>query len=293
MGTELSKAVVDGILTGGVYALMAAGLTLIFGVMEIINIAQGIFVVLGAYLSYLLAVHLGIDPFLGLLITMPLMFGVGVLVEWGFVRPLKAQNRSALSILVTFAVAIVIEGVLTQFFSADLRTLSAWYVDRSVHVLGFYLPYIYLLGFALAVVLLVALYLFLYRSRGGKSIRASVQNRLGAELIGININRVSALTFGIGAAVTAAGGMVFGATNSFNPNSGYDLISRLLVIIVLGGLGSIGGALVASVIALVIEDVTAVLWSPVWASTMFFAVLVVVLLVRPNGLFGRAAARAQ
>jgi branched-chain amino acid transport system permease protein len=293
MGTELSKAVVDGILTGGVYALMAAGLTLIFGVMEIINIAQGIFVVLAAYLSYVLQVHLGIDPFVGLIITMPLMFGVGVLIEWGFVRRLKEQNRSALSILVTFAVAIVIEGILTQFFSADLRILKAWYVDKSFHVLGFYLPYIYLLGFVLAVVLLIALYLFLYRSRSGKSIRASVQNRTGAELIGININRVSAITFGIGAAVTAAGGMIFGATNSFNPNSGYDLISRLLVIVVLGGLGSIGGALVAAVVALVIEDVTAVLWSPIWASTMFFAVLVVVLLVRPNGLFGQTAVRAQ
>jgi branched-chain amino acid transport system permease protein len=293
MGTELSKAVVDGILTGGVYALMAAGLTLIFGVMEIINIAQGIFVVLAAYLSYVLQVHLGIDPFIGLLITMPLMFGVGVLIEWGFVRRLKAQNRSALSILVTFAIAIVIEGILTQFFSADLKTLTVWYVEKSVHVLGFYLPYIYLLGFVLAVVLLALLYLFLYRSRSGKSIRASMQNRAGAELIGIDINRVSALTFGIGAAVTAAGGMVFGATNSFNPNSGYDLISRLLVIVVLGGLGSIGGALVASVAALVIEDLTAVVWSPVWASTMFFAVLVVVLLIRPNGLFGRAEARAQ
>jgi branched-chain amino acid transport system permease protein len=293
LGTELIRAIIGGILTGGVYALMAAGLTLIFGVMEIINIAQGIFVVLAAYLSYVLQVHFGIDPFLGLLITMPLMFGVGLLVEWSFIRRLKPQNRSALSILVTFAVAIVIEGILTQFFSADLKTLTAWYVDKSLHVLGFYLPYIYLFGFGLAVLLLAALYLFLYRSRTGKSIRASVQNRTGAELIGININRVSAITFGVGAAVTAAGGMVFGATNTFNPNSGYDLISRLLVIIVLGGLGSIGGALVAAVVALVIEDVTAVLWSPVWASTMFFAVLVVVLLVRPNGLFGRQEARAQ
>jgi branched-chain amino acid transport system permease protein len=293
MGTELAKAVVDGVLTGGVYALMAAGLTLIFGVMEIINIAQGIFVVLAAYLSYELQLRAGIDPFLGLLITMPVMFGVGVLIEWGFVRRLKQQNRSALSILVTFAVAIVIEGVLTQVFSANLVSIHAWYVEKSVHVLGFYLPYIYVFGFVLAVALLAALYLFLYRSRNGRSIRASVQNRTGAELIGININRVSAITFGIGAAVTAAGGMVFGATNSFNPNSGYDLISRLLVIVVLGGLGSIGGALVAAVIALVIEDVTAVLWSPVWASTMFFAVLVVILLVRPNGLFGRAAVRAQ
>ncbi|MDQ6933880.1 MAG: branched-chain amino acid ABC transporter permease [Actinomycetota bacterium] len=293
MGTQIAKAVVDGILTGGVYALMAAGLTLIFGVMEIINIAQGIMVVLGAYLAYVLQVHLHIDPFLGLFITMPLFFLVGVFIEWAFMRRLKVQNRSALSILVTFAVAIVIEGLLTQFFSADLRTINAWYVEKSVHMLGFYLPYIYLFGFILAVGLLVALYVFLYRTRSGASIRASIQNRTGAELIGININRVSAVTFGVGAAVTAAGGMVFGATNSFNPNSGYDLISRLLVIIVLGGLGSIGGALIASVVALVIEDVTAVVWSPVWASTMFFAVLVIVLLVRPNGLFGEAETRAQ
>lgn len=293
MSTEIAKAIVDGVLTGGVYALMAAGLTLIFGVMQIINIAQGILVVLAAYMSYVLQTYLHIDPFVGLVFTMPLMFIIGVVVEWGFIRRLKPQNRTALSILVTFAIAIVIEGILTQFFSSDLKTLNAWYVEKSVHVMGFYLPYIYLLGFALAVVMLGALYVFLYRTRGGQSIRASVQNRAGAELIGININRVSAITFGLGAAVTAAGGMVFGATNSFNPNSGYDLISRLLVIIVLGGLGSIGGALIASVVALVIEDVTAVVWSPVWASTMFFAVLVVVLLVRPNGLFGRPEARAQ
>lgn len=293
MSTEIAKAIVDGVLTGGVYALMAAGLTLIFGVMQIINIAQGIFVVLAAYMSYVLQTYLHIDPFVGLIFTMPLMFIIGVVIEWGFIRRLKLQNRTALSILVTFAIAIVIEGILTQFFSSDLKTLNAWYVEKSVHVMGFYLPYIYLLGFALAVVMLGALYVFLYRTRGGQSIRASVQNRAGAELIGININRVSAITFGLGAAVTAAGGMVFGATNSFNPNSGYDLISRLLVIIVLGGLGSIGGALIASIVALVIEDVTAVVWSPVWASTMFFAVLVVVLLVRPNGLFGRPEARAQ
>jgi branched-chain amino acid transport system permease protein len=293
VGTELAKAVVDGVLTGGVYALMAAGLTLIFGVMEIINIAQGVLVVLGAYLSYTLQVHAGIDPFVGLLITIPVMFVLGMVIEWGFIRRLAPRDRTALSILATFAVAVIVEGVLTQAYSADLRTLSAWYVDRSIHVFGFYLPYIYLFGFALAVVLLAALYLFVYRTRTGYSIRASMQNRAGAQLIGIDIDRVSAITFGIGAAATAAGGTVYGATNTFNPDSGYDLISRLLVIVVLGGLGSIGGALVAAILALVIEDVTAVLWSPVWSSTMFFAVLVVVLLVRPTGLFGQQAVRAQ
>lgn len=293
MGTELAKAVVDGVLTGGVYALMAAGLTLIFGVMQIINIAQGVMVILGAYLSYTLQVHAGIDPFVGLLITIPVMFVIGMVIEWGFIRRLAPRDRTGLSILATFAVAIVIEGILTQAYSADLRSLNAWYVERSVHVLGFYLPYIYLFGFALAVVLLGALYLFVYRTRTGYSIRASMQNRAGAQLIGIDIDGVSAITFGIGAAATAAGGMVYGATNTFNPDSGYDLISRLLVIVVLGGLGSIGGALVAAILALVIEDVTAVLWSPVWASTMFFAVLVLVLVVRPKGLFGQQAVRAQ
>jgi len=293
LGTEIAKAIVGGVLTGGVYALMAAGLTLIFGVMEIINIAQGALVVVGAYLSFVLQVHLHIDPFIGLIFTMPIMFVLGVTIEWGFIRKLKTQNRTALSILVTYAIAIVLEGILTMIFSTNLKTIDAWYVEKSLHVFGFYLPYVYLFGFALAAGLLLALYIFLYRTRSGQSIRAAVQNRTGAELIGININRVSALTFGVGVAVTAGGGMIFGATNSFNPNSSYDLISRLLVIIVLGGLGSIGGSLIAAIMALVIEDVTAVVWSPVWASTMFFAVLIVVLIVRPNGLFGQKATRAQ
>jgi branched-chain amino acid transport system permease protein len=294
VGTAVSRAIVDGILTGAVYALMGAGLTLVFGVMNIINVAQGIFVVLGAYFSYLLSHYLGIDLFVGLLITIPAMFVVGVTIERLFIRRLSTQgNRTGLSILVTYAVAIIIEGVLTIIFSADYLHLHAWYVDRSFHVFGFYLPYIYLMGFVLAVVMLAALYVILYRTRLGMSIRASVQSRLGAELVGIDMNRTSTLAFGIGTAVTAAGGMIFGATTVFNPNSGYDLISVLLVIIVLGGLGSIGGALIAGVFMLVIEDVTAVVLSPIWSATMFFVVLVLVLIIHPTGLFGKAETRAQ
>jgi branched-chain amino acid transport system permease protein len=122
-GTALIKAVIDGVLTGGVYALMAAGLTLVFGVMDIINIAQGVLVVLGAYLSYVLAVHLGIDLFLGLLVTIPAFFVLGVTIEWAFMRRLREQDRTAMSILVTYAVAIIIEGVLSMVFGVDyLRT---------------------------------------------------------------------------------------------------------------------------------------------------------------------------
>jgi len=291
--TSLYEAVIDGVLTGGVYALMAAGLTLIFGVMDIINIAQGVLVVLGAYLSYELETRLGVDLFLGLLITIPAFFVLGTGVEWAFMRRLQERDRAALSILVTYAVAIIIEGVLSLVFGADYFQLHASYMDSSFHVLGFYLPYIYVFGFALAVVLLVALYLLLYRTLFGRGVRASMQDRTAARLIGVNVSRVRTISFGIGVSVTAAGGMIFGATNAFNPNSGYDLISRLLAIVILGGLGSIGGALVAAVFMLVLEDVVAVAWSPVWSTVVFFAALVIVLMFRPTGFFGKTPARAQ
>jgi branched-chain amino acid transport system permease protein len=292
-GTELLQAIVDGILTGGVYALMAAGLTLIFGVMDIINIAQGVMVVLGAYLSYELSVHLGIGLLPGLLITVPAMFLLGVAMEFFFMRRLRDADRTGMSILVTFAIAILIEGILSAIFGVDYVQLHASYVDKSVHVLGFYLPYIYLIGFALAVLLMAALYYMLYRTKFGRAVRASLQNRTAADLIGVNVNRTRTISVGIGVAVTAIGGMVFGATTAFNPSSGYDLISRLLAIVILGGMGSIGGAMAAAVLLLVINDVVAVAWSPTWAPLVFFAVLVVVLSVRPQGLFGRSAVRAQ
>ena len=292
-GTALLQAIVDGVLTGGVYALMAAGLTLMFGVMDIINIAQGVMVVLGAYLSYELSVHLGIGLVPGLLITVPLMFVLGVVLEFCFLRRLREQDRTGMSILITFAVAILIEGILSAIYGVDYVQLHASYVDKSVHVFGFYLPYIYLIGFALAGVLLSVLYWMLYRTKFGRGVRASLQNRSAADLIGVNVNRTRTISVGIGVAVTAVGGMVFGATTAFNPNSGYDLISRLLAIVILGGMGSIGGAMVAAIFLLVVNDVVAVAWSPTWAPLVFFAALVVVLSLRPQGLFGRTAVRAQ
>ena len=291
--TALIEAVVDGVLTGGVYALMAAGLTLIFGVMDIINIAQGVMVILGAYLSYELSVHVGIGLLPGLLITIPLMFALGVAVEFFFMRRLRDQDRTQMSILITYAVAIVIEGILTAIFGVDYQQLQASYVNSSIHVFGFYLADIYLIGFGLAVALLIGLYYALYRTKFGRAVRASLQNRTAADLIGIDVNRVRTISVGLGVAVTAVGGMVFGATNSFNPNTGYDLISRLLAIVILGGLGSIGGAMIAAVILLVINDVVSVAWSPTWAPLVYFAALVVVLSIRPQGLFGKAAVRAQ
>ena len=290
-GAALVYALVDGVLIGSVYALMATGLTLIFGVMDIINVAQGILVILGAYLSYALSVHFGIDLFAGLAITIPTLFVVGIVVERLFLGRLKGPERTAMSILVTYAISLVIEGALNMIFTANPVELHAWYVNKSFEIFGTYIAYIDVFGFIMAAILLGGLYVMLYRTRFGASIRASVADQTAAALIGIDVRRVSTICFGIGVAVTAAGGMVYGATNAFNASSSYDLISRLLVIIVLGGMGSLGGALLAGILMVTLEDVVGVVWSPVWSQITFFLVLVLVLSLRPQGLFGKQSAR--
>ncbi|HUC56094.1 MAG TPA: branched-chain amino acid ABC transporter permease [Streptosporangiaceae bacterium] len=295
MAQEVYEAIADGILGGGVYALMAAGLTLIFGVLDIINIAQGILVVLGAYLSYVLSVHLHIDLFVGLLITIPVMFGVGVAIQWLFIRPLRGSERTSMTLLACYAVALIIEGILYSAFGANYVSLNAWYTqpNASVRVFGFFIPDIYLFGFGLAVVAALVLYYLLYLTTFGRSVRATMQDAVAARLVGIEVNRVAALTFGIGVAITAVGGMVYGSTSGgFNPNSGYDLISRLLAIIILGGLGSVGGAMLAAIFMTTAEALVDI-WQPNWAVAVFYLALVLVLLVRPAGLLGRRAVRAQ
>ena len=220
------------------------------------------------------------------------MFIIGVVIHWAFIRRLRGTERTSMTLLVTYAVALIIEGILYKIYGANDVQLNAVHERDSVHVFGFYIECIYIYGFIMAVALVVALYALLYRTRFGRSVRATMQDETAARLVGIDVNRVAALTFGIGVAVTAAGGMVFGATNSFNANSGYDLISRLLAIIILGGMGSIGGALGAAVFMITLESVVTI-WYPTWAVVVFYAALVLVLVVRPNGFFGRKAVRAQ
>src|SRR5215472_4035906 len=186
---RLLQAVADGISGGAVYALMAAGLTLIFGVLDIINVAQGILVVFGAYLSYALSVHLHLDPLLGLLVTVPVMFVLGVIIQWALIRRLRGRERTAMSLLVCYAVAVIIEGALYAQFGSTPVGIQASYLNSTVHVLGFYLPYVYLIGFGLAVVALAAIYYMLYRTKFGRSIRATTQDMVAAKLIGINVDR--------------------------------------------------------------------------------------------------------
>jgi branched-chain amino acid transport system permease protein len=265
---------------------MASGLTLIFGIMRVINVAQGAFVVLGAYLSYSLFTALGIDPFLSILLITPVMFALGVGIHRLFIRSLRADNREEMSLLVTWATALLIEGSLSVTYSTTYRSTITSYAQKSWVIAGYRIGVVRVLAFVISVMILGCLYLLLSRTRFGRSVRATVQNPTAAKLLGVNADRVSALSFGIGIATAAAAGAVFGLIYTFNPGSHYDLISRLLSIVVLGGLGSVGGAIVASLILGVAEAVVAVTISPVWASMVFFIVLIAILVFRPQGLFG-------
>lgn len=283
------QACILGLLTGGVYALMASGLTLAFGIMRVINVAQGALIVLGAYLSYTLFTHVQIDPFVGVLVIAPAMFALGVCLQLVFLRLLRENEREELSLLVTWAIALGIEGVLSYAYNTTYRSTNTGYANRAWDVGGILFPEVRVYAFALSIGIIVLLYVMLSRTRFGRSVRATVQNPVSARLLGVDAARVSAIGFGLSAATASAAGAVYGIVFSFNPGSHYDLISRLLSIIVLGGLGSLGGAVLAALVMGVTEAVFQVEISPTWSPLTFFVLLIAILLVRPQGLFGITA----
>jgi branched-chain amino acid transport system permease protein len=282
----LIQGVILGILTGGVYALMASGQTLIFGIMKVINLAQGAMVILGAYLAYQLFTSFGIDPFLAIPITTVVMFWLGVAVQVVFLRPLRSEDRSELSLLITFAVALLLEGIMSVTWNTTHRSINTSYANGSWTVLGYQITLVRLWAFVLSLGALGLLFLLLNRTKFGRAVRATVQNPDSARLLGVEAQRVSALGFGLGAATAAAAGSVYGLLYPFNSGSHYDLISRLLSIVVLGGIGSVGGAMIAAVIVSTSSAIVASTVSPAWSEMTFFVILILVLLIRPQGLFG-------
>jgi Branched-chain amino acid ABC-type transport system, permease components len=280
------QACILGLLTGGIYALMASGLTLAFGIMRVINVAQGAMIILGAYLSYSAFTVLHIDPFLSILLITPLVFLLGVTVQLVFIRPLRSDEREELSLLVTWAIALGIEGVLSILYHTTYRSTITRYANTSWSIGGYHVSEVRVFGFAISIAILAVLYVLLTRTRFGRAIRATVQNPVSAALLGIDGRQIAALGFGLSVATAAAAGAVYGMVFPFNPGSHYDLISRLLSIVVLGGMGSLGGAVVAALFMGMAEAVLSSTISPSWSAFTFFIVLIAILVVRPQGLFG-------
>jgi branched-chain amino acid transport system permease protein len=283
--TQLIQAVVLGLLIGGVYALMASGLTLIFGVMRIINIAQGAFLILVAMLTWWLWHETGIDPILASVITAPLMFGFGWVVHRLLISRVSGAS-SSMSILLTFGFAMVIEGVLDITAGNRFRSATPSYFDESFRIGSISLPKAQVFGFLAAVVVLGVLYYVLTRTWTGRAIRAATQNPSGAALVGVGAAGTAALAFALGTATTGVGGSILSVLYAFFPASHYDWISRLLGIVVLGGMGSLPGALAGATILGLAETLTATYGSLSWSTLVFYVVIMVVLLIRPQGLFG-------
>jgi branched-chain amino acid transport system permease protein len=282
---QLVQAIILGLLIGGVYALLASGLTLIFGVMDVINVAQGALVIFSAFLTWTLWKDAGLDPLLGVLVTTPAMFVLGwvlykLTVQWLSGRP------ASMSVLLTFALALVLEGVMGLVWSTTYHAATPSYFAESFRFGDFYFPKAQVFGCAIAVGVLSALYVLLTWSWLGRAIRAVSENVSSARLVGVNPRSVAALTFAIGVATTGAGGSIASVLYPFLPGSHYQWISRLLGIIVLGGMGSLPGAVVGALTLGVAETLTTTYVSPRWATMVPYAVIMVVLLARPRGLMG-------
>ncbi len=284
-GELLAQSIVLGFLTGGVYALTASGLTLIFGVMRVVNVAHAAMIVMSAYLSWWLYRTLGLDPLLSIFVVVPVFFVLGALVHRVILRRLAGRDLT-LTVLVTFGFAIILEGLQGTLFSSNFQAINTPYSLNAFEVLGIFVPLVRLLSGAVALVLLGGLYLVLGRTDLGRAIRATTQDPRSAALVGVNVERVTMLAFALGVSMAADGGPLLGMLFAFYPSTHWLWIGKLLAIVVLGGLGSLRGAFVAAVVLGLAEQVMNVAASPDWAPLVFYGFLFGVLIVRPRGLFG-------
>jgi branched-chain amino acid transport system permease protein len=287
--TLAAQGLVSGLLFGGVYSLMAVGLTLIFGVMRVVNFAHGDMMVWGMYLAYLLAVQAGVDPYLGLAACAAALFALGLGVQRALVdRIMDAPHE--MQILLMLGVALVLENAaLVAFGPEPIRvrtplTATTWYLGP------LYVDVARLLTFAMAIALTALLYLFLFRTAFGRSIRAAADNPYGARVIGTDVRRVYGVAFGIGAACVGAAGALVSPILPFEPAIGLSLSVTSFNIVIIGGMGSLLGAFVGGLLVSVAESLGAVFLAPSLKGLVSFLVLIVILLVRPAGLLGKPAA---
>jgi branched-chain amino acid transport system permease protein len=283
--TEFLQALILGLLIGGVYALLASGLTLIFGVMNVINIAQGAFLIFAAFLTWSLWESTGIDPLAAILITTPAMFLFGWLLYLTTVGRIRRAPPAA-TVLLTFGLALVLEGLMGEIWGNTSHSVRPAYFNESFSIGELFLPKAQVYGGLVAIVVLCGLYAILTWTWLGRAIRASAVNPQGAELVGVNVGVVATLTFAIGVASVGAGGSIASVLYPFLPGSHYQWIARLLGIIVLGGMGSLPGAVVGALLLGVAETMTVTYIGPEWATAVPYVVVIIVLLLRPQGLLG-------
>jgi len=284
---RLLDMALSAVLLAGLYATMAYGLGLIYGVLRVVNLAHGGVIMGGAYLGWYLHDRLGIDPYLSIPIVLVASFIVGVVMYQGLVRRLpRGPSGGPASLLLLFGVWLVLRNIAYLVFTGDDRTIRTAYSSSSVEIASSHVSVNRLVVLGLAVVIAVTLHLLLRRTQTGRAIRAVAQNADSCTLVGIDVNRIYTLTFGIGSALAGVAGVLLATLFSFSPNSGSSELLKSFVVVVLGGLGSVFGVAVAALIVATAE-VFAILVLPAYLTTAVgFILLVLVLVLRPGGLFG-------
>lgn len=285
-GSLLLQSVILGLLLGGLYALLAAGLTLYFGVMRVVMIAHAAFLVLAAYLVWAFHRSTGLDPLLALLVLVPAFFLIGVGLQRLLLARLRPATLTMMSVLLTFSIALTIEGLLGFFFTGTQRRVQLSYSTTSFEFFGARIAVVKLIAFGLAALSLAALYLLLTRTRFGQALRATIQHREAARLIGIDTDRIAGYGFGLGLATAAIGGTALALDSTIYPSLHWNWIGPLMAIIVVGGLGSIPGAAIAALLLGMTQSLLQLPFGTTWAQTVFYLALFTTLLLRPQGFFG-------
>jgi branched-chain amino acid transport system permease protein len=281
------QSLISGILIGGVYALIGIGLTIIFGVMRIINFAHGDLLMLGMYMTYYLFTLFNIDPFVSIVITIPLMFLYGVFLQKVLInRVLGALPQN--QILLTIGLGLIMSNTIMLAFTSDYKILSTSYSSASFNIAGISISSPLVISFLITACITVALYWFLMKTDTGQAIRATAQDREAAQLMGIDVKRMSMIAFGLGAALAGTAGALISPTYYIFPQVGSTFTLKAFVITVLGGMGSIVGATLGGVLIGVAESIGGVYFGAGWKEVIVFVLFLLVLLFKPAGLMGKS-----
>ncbi len=273
-----------GVYAGCIYVLLTTGLTLIFGVMKLVNFAHGEFLMLGAFLAYFASQK--VHPYFAIIIAMILMFFIGIGVERSVFRPVLGSGKLN-EIIVSLGLIMVMQNSVAQIWGNEDKWITSPYAKKAYPVLGVHIPFDYVVIFIVTALVLVLLYLFLSRTKLGRAMRATSENREAAKLVGIDVERIDMLAFGIGSALAAlAGGLWAVSGISFNYASGSLPAIKAFAVIIIGGLGSIPGAIVGGLLLGIAESFAAFFLGAAWKDAISFILLTLVLLLKPTGIFG-------
>jgi branched-chain amino acid transport system permease protein len=276
----LLQILVNGVLLGGLYGLMALGMALIWGVLNVVNLAHGALIMLGGYVVYYLFTGLGIDPFLALPIAALVMFALGYLLQ-RYILNLIVRSPMLNTLLITFGLNVVITYLAQLLFSADFRTINPGYAGMNFNVGGITIPVVSLAAFVIALVLATLVWLMLNRVSLGRAIRATSQNLVAARLYGVDPRRIYAITFGIGAALAGISGGLFGVLTHLTPYVGASLTAKSFVIAILGGLTNPFYVIVGGIVVGIAEQLASLYLGSTYTDVISFGLLVVILIVRP------------